>query len=53
VGVSVGDLVGALEGDALGLGVAIRREYVGSKVGDTVGALLGDAVGAGVGFPNV
>jgi hypothetical protein len=49
VGVSVGDTVGALLGKAEGLGVIIRRAYVGDRVGSVVGASVGEAVGAGVG----
>jgi hypothetical protein len=45
----VGDAVGALLGDAEGLGVGLPTEYVGDRVGLIVGALVGDAVGLGVG----
>ena len=42
--------MGALIGEALGLGVGLNTEYVGTNVGDLVGALLGDALGLGVGL---
>ena len=53
VGVKVGLIVGALEGDALGLGVGLPRPYVGVRVGEAVGADEGDALGLGVGEPSV
>ena len=49
----MGDLVGALLGEAEGEGVGTPLVYVGTSVGDLVGALLGDAVGAGVGLATV
>jgi len=45
-------MVGALLGEALGIGVGTLAVYVGSSVGATVGALLGDALGCGVGLPT-
>ena len=48
----MGDTVGALLGEALGLGVGEPGVYVGTTVGETVGALLGEALGLGVGNPG-
>jgi len=45
--------VGALLGEALGVGVGFIAVYVGTRVGDEVGALDGDALGTGVGVPVV
>ena len=51
VGTRVGDTVGALVGEAEGLGVGLPALYVGTNVGLIVGALLGEAEGLGVGTP--
>ena len=53
VGTCVGETVGALLGDELGLGVGTLSVYVGVRVGSTVGALEGEALGMGVGLPFV
>ena len=45
----MGSTVGALLGEAEGLGVGLPAAYVGANVGFTVGALLGEADGLGVG----
>ena len=45
VGINVGDAVGALLGEAEGIGVGRKATYVGTSVGDKVGALEGEAEG--------
>jgi len=52
VGDRVGFTVGALLGEAEGLGVGAFFVYVGLNVGDAEGALLGEAEGLGVGLPT-
>ena len=48
----VGTTVGALLGEADGLGVGFPGVYVGKRVGATVGAAEGEALGSGVGAPT-
>ena len=49
MGNNVGDIVGALVGEADGIDVGFKSLYVGRNVGIKVGALLGEALGFGVG----
>lgn len=49
VGLNDGSTVGALLGEADGIGVGKNFLYVGFRVGSTVGASVGAALGSGVG----
>lgn len=53
MGSKVGDVVGALEGELLGMGVVAPDLKVGSRVGDVVGALDGKLLGTGVVAPDL